>query len=259
MFIKSIFYRGIIGRYYKKYLKMELQLSKIFVGNVPFQCSQSEFSECFEKMDGFIKAEIVCKCNMEISRGFGFVTFDSPENAKKIIGNNSIQCKDRILRFTEYGSNENKQINEHDVHKEKIDNNKLLYDNNLLCDNNFLCDNNLLSNNTQKYKNFLMVKNVKNGMTRETLCQIFEKYGQIGRHFIVTDPDTGNLKSHAIVEVINQSSYDFLIKLKELKIDDSCTLEISKWKQKNVANKYNLSNGTFNKTKKAQISGNFFN
>ncbi len=212
---------------------MELQLCKIFVGNVPFQCSQLEFKECFEKIIGFVKAEIICKSNTSISRGFGFVTFDTPENARKILGNNLIQCNGRTLRFTEYGLNDGiiNNINMESEPPEKIS-----------------------LSETHKYKNFIVVKNIKENMSRETLYKIFEKYGPVGRHFIATDHDTGNLKSYAMVEMLDQISYDLLIKLKESVIGDTYTLEISKWKPKN----YTIM--TQNVKEKKTYSGNkYFN
>jgi hypothetical protein len=81
-------------------------LYKVFVGNVPFSYNMKDFKECFENVPGFIKAEIVCKPNCENSRGFGFVTLDSENNMKNLIGKTDIQFKDRILRFTEYSFQE---------------------------------------------------------------------------------------------------------------------------------------------------------
>ena len=52
-----------------------IQYAKIFVGNVPFQCSKEEFTDCFNKYKGFLDADIVNRFNSENCRGFGFVTF----------------------------------------------------------------------------------------------------------------------------------------------------------------------------------------
>lgn len=243
---------------------MNTHLCKVFVGNVPFQCTQQEFSECFESMPGFIKAEVINKINTPASRGFGFVTFDSYENAMALIESSSIVsssivCKDRILRFTKYGFH---SISESLPPSSLVETN-LKNDTNCFMENTGVLKNihikasqstnSLLalhdSNNINfekknvnktsdvdddKYKNFIIVKNLKDQMTRDTLRKIFEKYGTVGRHFIVSDHDTGSSKGYAIVEMVNKSSYDLLIKLKELKIDDTCTLELSKWKQLNI-------------------------
>ena len=37
----------------------EKQLSnKVFVGNVPFQCTRDEFQECFKSLEGFETADL---------------------------------------------------------------------------------------------------------------------------------------------------------------------------------------------------------
>ena len=67
-------------------------------------------------------------------------------------------------------------------------------------------------------------------MTRNDLYDIFSKYGEIGKYFIVSDQETGNSKSYAIVEIIDPILYEFLVKQKELIINGSHILELSKWK-----------------------------
>ena len=200
---------------------------KIFVGNVPFQCNQLEFNECFEKMPGFIKAEIVCKNDGSLSRGFGFVTFDTKENAEKLMENTNITFKDRILRFTEY--------TQHTPYGQYIEKSQKEF-NECNSQDEYLQP---VTQQTQqiskknidiKQKNLLLVKNLKLGMTREQLYDIFSEFGQIGRHFIVTDQDTGNQKSYAVVEILNDSVYELLVKQKEVESKDNCIFEISKWK-----------------------------
>ncbi len=218
---------------------------KIFVGNVPFQCNQTEFTECFEKMPGFIKAEIVFKNDMTISRGFGFLTFDSQENAKKIIGNNTVVFKDRTLRFTEYS--QNKVINIDQNHCNDTDIEDMLNQSNINLfanlqpitqlktsdvSDDYKQDKNIIKKLDIKQKNLLIVKNIKPDLTRENLYEIFSQFGQVGRHFIVTDHDTGNKKSYAIVEIIDDVVYENLIRQKDVKHDDCTILEVSKWKIK---------------------------
>ena len=76
--------------------------SKVFVGNVPFQCTKEEFKQCFCEMDGFINADIIRKHRSKLSRGFGFVIFNDKENAEKLLNKNNIKIKDRELRFSPY-------------------------------------------------------------------------------------------------------------------------------------------------------------
>lgn len=233
---------------------------KIFVGNVPFQCDQNEFTECFEKMQGFIKAEIVFKNDMTISRGFGFLTFDTQENAKKIIGNNTIFFKDRQLRFTEYlnhqepngcndcdsncnNSNNSNNSNEYNNYEECDDYNYHGYgDKN---ENNYSSHqqkSKVIKKLDIKHKNLLVVKNIITNPTREWLFNVFSQFGKVGRHFIVTDHDTGVQKSCAIVEIIDDIIYETLTKQKEIILQDNHTLEVTKWRFKTQVYNYNQNN-----------------
>lgn len=184
---------------------METHLCKIFVGNVPFQCSQFEFQKCFEKMDGFIKAEIICRQGTNISRGFGFVTFNNQKDAKKLLYNNTIILKDRTLRFTEYTMN-------------KYTQNIQSYDNN---------PSPLVVQN----KNYILVNNLRKDSTRDELYEIFSKYGEVGKYFILSDPDTGIFKNQGVIEIIDVDLYNLLLSQKTLNVTNSYVLELSKWKQ----------------------------
>lgn len=214
---------------------------KIFVGNVPFQCNQLEFNECFEKMPGFIKAEIVCKNDGSLSRGFGFVTFDTKENAEKLIENTNITFKDRILRFTEYTPHGQS------IEKSQKDFIECNYQDEHLQPVTQQTPQNSKKNIDIKQKNLLLVKNLKLGMTREQLYDVFSEFGQIGRHFIVTDQDTGNQKSYAIVEILNDSVYESLVKQKEVESKDNCIFEISKWKTRQQSHQAGVKNIQINK------------
>lgn len=76
--------------------------SKVFVGNVPFQCTREEFQACFSTMDGFITADIIRRYRSRISRGFGFVVFANQEQANSLLTREDIKLKDRTLRFSNY-------------------------------------------------------------------------------------------------------------------------------------------------------------
>src|SRR5579872_1241907 len=75
---------------------------KIFVGNVPYNCIQEEFDECFKDVTGFIKAEIITVYKTHMSRGFGFVTMKTLQDAEILKQRDDIILKGRILRFTSY-------------------------------------------------------------------------------------------------------------------------------------------------------------
>lgn len=218
---------------------------KIFVGNVPFQCTQTEFRECFEKMKGFIKAEIVNKNDITMSRGFGFLTFDNKENAMNLIGNNKIIFKDRQLRFTEYVQNkqnndgfekenyfesnsENSEEDKLDLNEEKI---------------------------SLKQRNLLIVKNLPENFERNDLFEVFSNFGKIGRYFIMTDHETGIKKECGVVEIIDNEIYKNLLEKKTIEIDGGRKVEILKWKIKNFVN--NQKNNDINK-KKLFYNNQFF-
>lgn len=214
--------------------------AKIFVGNVPFQCNQSEFEKCFEGINGYVKAEIVYKPSTNISRGFGFVTFDSQKNAEKIIGTNNIIFKDRVLRFTEYSLG-----NLYDEPSDsrfflKSQQNKI---------NNEITNMQLSLQN----KNFLLVKNINNNTTRKDLYEIFNAYGDIGKYFIATDRDTGNPKNYGIVEIIDTTLFELLVKQKDLIVNNDYKLELTKWKH----NTYSISNSKKNTPSKIQQTNLF--
>jgi RNA recognition motif-containing protein len=83
--------------------------SKVFVGNVPYQCTRDEFKECFLQLDGFIMADIIRRHKSKLSRGFGFVVFDTENNAKKLLDVGEINLKNRTLRFSEYEKSVNQE------------------------------------------------------------------------------------------------------------------------------------------------------
>lgn len=90
---------------------MQTSEYKIFVGNVPYHCTQEEFCSCFEDVEGFIKAEIVNVYKTTVSRGFGFVTVKTLQDANKLKTREDIVLKGRILRFTSYSDVQLKQFN----------------------------------------------------------------------------------------------------------------------------------------------------
>lgn len=171
---------------------------KIFVGNIPFQCTNEEFNECFKHIEGVIKAEIIYKPYTMISRGFGFITFDSNENAQNMLLQNNIFLKDRLLRFTEY---ESKLVK----YKDNIPENLIKF----------------------KQNNFIMIKNLID-IDRNDLYNEFDKYGHIGRYFIACDRKTGVLKNYGVVEIFNNELFDTLINMKQITIKNNI-YDIIKW------------------------------
>ncbi|KAI7823759.1 hypothetical protein BX661DRAFT_186395 [Kickxella alabastrina] len=59
--------------------------SKVFVGSLPFSVSQEELTEIFSKFGAVLQTVIVNDRETGRSRGFGFVTFGTPEEAQAAI------------------------------------------------------------------------------------------------------------------------------------------------------------------------------
>jgi RNA recognition motif-containing protein len=78
------------------------EINKVFVGNVPYQCTREEFVNCFKDMDGFVNADIIRRYRSKLSRGFGFVVFENKDHANNLMNNDTVLLKDRILRFSKY-------------------------------------------------------------------------------------------------------------------------------------------------------------
>lgn len=69
---------------------------KLFVGNVPFDCTNIEFRDCFKNIEGYVIADLI---NM---RGFGFVVLTSPMHRDNILKQNDFFIKNRKLRLSLY-------------------------------------------------------------------------------------------------------------------------------------------------------------
>ena len=82
---------------------MEEGQYKIFVGNVPYQCTKEEFEECFKHFKGYVTSEVIGSKNSpsDVSKGFGYVIFKNYENAHNIM-QKKIILKNRVLRLTKY-------------------------------------------------------------------------------------------------------------------------------------------------------------
>jgi RNA recognition motif-containing protein len=161
---------------------MEINNTKIFVGNVPFDCTNKEFQEIFDNVEGYISGEVVTKYNSQNSRGFGFIILNTLENAKKILERNDIILKERVLRFTEYDSKNKKNI----YHDDEYINN--------------------INNINNRY---LMIKDIIN-INREDIKEMFFDQ-EIGKYFIAVDRKTGNNLDYAIVEY-----YENTIQIKKI-------------------------------------------
>lgn len=59
--------------------------NKIFIANIPWSITDSQLGEIFQEVGEVIKAEIIIDRETQRSRGFGFVTFTSPDSVNKAI------------------------------------------------------------------------------------------------------------------------------------------------------------------------------
>ncbi len=73
-------------------------LSKIHVGNIPFDLTPSEIRLLFEKSGKVISVRLITDRETEISRGFGFVTMPVKDALRAIQALDGFQCGKRKLR-----------------------------------------------------------------------------------------------------------------------------------------------------------------
>jgi len=95
---------------------------KLFVGNIPFDCSLDDFRNVFKKKKGYVAADLINNSN---SRCFGFVVLKNKESMEELLNKNDVFIKDRKLRLTRY-DNKTKEMNNYiklsDIHESiKID------------------------------------------------------------------------------------------------------------------------------------------
>ena len=170
--------------------------SKIFVGNVPFQCTTEEFANCFKIYEGFTSADIINRQHSVNSRGFGFLTFKNSLFANKFLSENpQILIKNRLLRFTKY------HINDSDYITKTIESTNIF------------------------------IKNIPSNYTSIMLKKLFEKYtDNIGLCYINTDIMTGETKNTGIVEILDYDVYNNLIDAGKITDDSNNTLNLIKYK-----------------------------
>lgn len=84
--------------------------NRLFVGNIPFNCTADEFKSFFRDMDGFVDAELIMNNETGQSKGFGFVTFINVSQAIDLMMTGNIIIDNRRLRFSRYSSRDNYKI-----------------------------------------------------------------------------------------------------------------------------------------------------
>ncbi|MBP9722551.1 MAG: RNA-binding protein [Gammaproteobacteria bacterium] len=71
---------------------------KLFVGNLPFKISSNDLQDIFEEYGEVEDLVIISDRETGRSKGFGFVTFTSQENAKKALALDGKEIQGRQIR-----------------------------------------------------------------------------------------------------------------------------------------------------------------
>ena len=60
-------------------------MKKLFVGNIPFSLSESELRDIFSEIGSIESCKLIMDSETGRSRGFGFVEYETPEQAQEAI------------------------------------------------------------------------------------------------------------------------------------------------------------------------------
>jgi RNA recognition motif-containing protein len=72
--------------------------NKIFVGGLPWSTDSDQLKEAFVEYGEVVEAKVVTDRDTGRSRGFGFVTFSGPEEAKKSLEKDGTELGGRKIR-----------------------------------------------------------------------------------------------------------------------------------------------------------------
>ena len=159
---------------------------KLFVGNVPFKCDLNEFEEVFRNEKGFVKPELIYRVRSKLTRGFGFVEFDTLENANEM-AKKEFEFEGRELRVTQY-----------------------------------VADSKPKESTLKMETHKLFVRNLDD-VTEDKLKNAFGSYGKVSNAYLLKDRDNGNSRGLAIVEFENKDDFEKALQDREVAIDDVTT------------------------------------
>jgi|SaaInlStandDraft_4_1057021.scaffolds.fasta_scaffold03619_2 RNA recognition motif-containing protein len=149
---------------------------KVFVGNVPFECTDKDFINPFKDMDGFVDAKVIRHPkSLTSTRGFGFVCFEKQEHIDNLL-KNTIKINDREVRISNY-----EKQKPHPVYAKKY---------------------------FSEYPNKLFVQNIPPNITHEKFEEYFSEYGAVSRCYLITDRDSGIHKGKGVVHYMDMESYN---------------------------------------------------
>ncbi|KVI02732.1 hypothetical protein Ccrd_018978 [Cynara cardunculus var. scolymus] len=80
--------------------------TKIFVGGLPADLTVDEFRDYFQKFGSMEDVVVMCDKETSRPRGFGFVTFESPETAEKVLKNRFYELKNKRVEVKKAVSKE---------------------------------------------------------------------------------------------------------------------------------------------------------
>ena len=173
---------------------------KLFVGNVPFKCTSEEFGRVFEEEQGFTNAELIYRTKSELTRGFGFVEWESEESLNKVL-NKRFTMDDRELRVAKYFDEMKNNHNEY--------------------------------NNERTYK--LFVRNT-NDLSVNDLRECFTKFGDVIECYLLLDRETQESKGNGVVGFEDRESWENALHEKDFNVNNT-TVTVYPFKYKQRYNK----------------------
>lgn len=187
---------------------------KVFVGNVPFSCTQRIFDKVFENIEGYLEGDIIINPKTLSCKGFGFVTLDTPENAEKLKKREDVKIGNRNLRFMDYSPSERQRR----------------------------------TNSSASYTRckYIFVDGIPNGKNRKYLKETFSEY-ELESYYVSTDYETGEPKNHGRIEVKDYDSYHKLLQDCTIKDKEGNDIKLTKWKKRTCHNRgygYKRINGS---------------
>ena len=161
----------------------ESQELRVFVGNVPFQCTTEEFVELFKDTPGFVNANVVKRYNSEMSRGFGYVTLNSNENLENLLSKETLDFKDRTLRLSKYNRETKKPVSS---------------------------------------SNLVFVRNVPENTSENDLSNLFaNRFGNVVKCSLNVDRKTGKKLGSCVVEFSDRESCTKALSEREIDLNGS--------------------------------------
>lgn len=100
--------------YKQKSIKMESEI-KLFVSNVPYNCTYEEFKTFMMTNTNVKSVKLIVNDHTGVNKGFGFVSVVTQEAKNELIASDDVVMNGRKLKFTEY-------TNQHKFYKLHVSN-----------------------------------------------------------------------------------------------------------------------------------------